>query len=185
MFVVITNGVVSYAGPSQPDAIATLGSQPGSAMHSVQNYADIEKLLKVKDNCVPEGGFGFAEGWQKQAEPKPINFFDDAVSMLEFSAAVSDTFKEVVSKLSERTFGFILINHANWESEELAQHLLDFVEEDAIVIFVGINKNAETKLVWNHLISNLNKSISVNLFNFGIIFLKKEVLKKQQFTIRF
>ena len=101
MFVVITNGVVSYAGPSQPDAIATLGSQPGSAMHSVQNYADIEKLLKVKDNCVPEGGFGFAEGWQKQAEPKPINFFDDAVSMLEFSAAVSDTFKEVVSKLDE------------------------------------------------------------------------------------
>ena len=89
------------------------------------------------------------------------------------------------SEIPERKYGFILINHPNWESEEQIKDIFSIVEEDAIVIFVGINKNAETKLVWNHLISNLNKSISVNLFNFGIIFLKKEVLKKQQFTIRF
>ncbi len=153
-----------------------------------------------KPNYIIEVGSSLGITTAYLASPEKRNLVQTIETNLELGVIASETLsslalpnttqskgslKEVVSKLSERTFGFILINHANWESEELAQHLLDFVEEDAIVIFVEINKNLQTKLFWDNLIYQQNKTISVTLFYFGIIFLKKEVLKKQQFTIRF
>lgn len=88
MFVVITNGVVSYAGPNQQEAINTLGSQPGSSMHTVENYSDIGKLLGTPT--------------PPKSEPKrETNFLDDAVKMVEFTAAASETFRTAMNKLNE------------------------------------------------------------------------------------
>lgn len=84
-----------------------------------------------------------------------------------------------------KRYGLILINHPNWELEKTILDLSHFVEEESIVIFTGINKNLSKKKLWDKIVEQSMKTFSIALFDVGIIFFRKDVLKKQYFAIRF
>ena len=82
-------------------------------------------------------------------------------------------------------YGLILVNQSNWESEELTEDLSAFVEEESVIIFKGINKSLSQKKHWDKIVEQSMKTFSIKLFDVGIIFFRKNLLKKQHFAIRF
>jgi predicted O-methyltransferase YrrM len=82
-------------------------------------------------------------------------------------------------------YGLILINQSNWESEELTKDLSAFVEEESVIILTGINKSLDKKKHWEKIVDQSMKTFSIKLFGVGIIFFRKDLLKKQHFAIRF
>ena len=92
--------------------------------------------------------------------------------------------KELLLRQGKK-YGLVLINQSSWESEEIIQDLSPFVEEESVLIFTGINKSLNKKILWDKIVEQSMKTFSITLFDVGIIFFSKDVLKKQYFAIRF
>ena len=129
---------------------------------------------------------------------KSIPVYSIATSELMASAAINNikplalenviiTSLEEIDKLKEiitQPFDLIFINQAIGDISQFLQ-LTSLIKEDAIVIFKDINKDLEIVKSWNMLKSVESTTISVDLFSIGIVFFKREQLKKQLFAIRF
>ena len=59
------------------------------------------------------------------------------------------------------------------------------ITEDTMVIVTGINKNLKNKLFWKKIKEQKTITMSIELFEMGLLFFRKEALKKQCFKVRF
>ena len=107
---------------------------------------------------------------------KPLALENVIITSLE----ENDKLKEIITQ----PFDLIFINQAIGDISQFLQ-LTSLIKEDAIVIFKDINKDLEIVKSWNMLKSVESTTISIDLFSLGIVFFKKEQLKKQHFAIRF
>lgn len=57
-------------------------------------------------------------------------------------------------------------------------------EENDIVIIEQIHKNQQHELFWEHMIRQTNTSLSIDLFEIGILFFRKDFLVKQHFVLQ-
>ena len=96
------------------------------------------------------------------------------------SLYANDKLREII----KQPFDLIFINQAIGDISQYLQ-LTSLIKEDAIVIFKDINKDLEIVKSWNMMKSIESTTISIDLFSLGIVFFKKEQLKKQHFAIRF
>jgi predicted O-methyltransferase YrrM len=81
--------------------------------------------------------------------------------------------------------GLIVINNASVDYIEIFESLLGIIGEENIIIITGINKSLGNRILFTKLKNQSKKTFSINLFEIGIIFFRREVIKKQDFEIRF
>jgi hypothetical protein len=72
---------------------------------------------------------------------------------------------------------YLLQAHQVWPKEII-------FEENDIVIIEQIHKNQQNELFWEHMIRQTNTSLSIDLFEIGILFFRKDFLVKQHFVLQ-
>ena len=84
-----------------------------------------------------------------------------------------------------RKFGMILFNISDGDLLVIYTSLSNMITEDTMVIVTGINKNLKNKLFWKKIKEQKTITMSIELFEMGLLFFRKEALKKQCFKVRF
>jgi len=84
-----------------------------------------------------------------------------------------------------RKFGMILFNISDGDLLHIYTSLSNMITEDTMVIVTGINKNLKNKLFWKKIKEQKTITMSIELFEMGLLFFRKEALKKQCFKVRF
>ena len=97
--------------------------------------------------------------------------------------AISISKEQLLEKQNKNRL--IVINHPHWDTEDIIPDLSTLLEEESVLILTGINISLNKKMCWNKIVEQSMKTFSIELFDVGIIFFRKEVLKKQHFAIRF
>lgn len=85
----------------------------------------------------------------------------------------------------ERKYGLILFNISPEDSLDIFTTLETLINEESIVVVTGINKNLNNKLSWEKIKEQRTITMSIELFEMGFLFFRKEILKKQHFKVRF
>ncbi len=85
----------------------------------------------------------------------------------------------------EKQYGLIFINQTDEDLFQVFLKLSALINENTIVVFREINQDLETSKSWDLIKSSLSTTISIELFQLGLVFFRKEQLKKQHFAIRF
>ena len=85
----------------------------------------------------------------------------------------------------ERKYGLILFNISLEDSLDIFTSLETLINEESIIVVTGINKNLNNKLSWEKIKEQRTITMSIELFEMGFLFFRKEILKKQHFKVRF
>lgn len=72
---------------------------------------------------------------------------------------------------------YVLHTHQVWPKKII-------FEENDIVIIEQIHKNQQNELFWRNMIHQTNASLSIDLFEIGILFFRKDFLVKQHFVLQ-
>lgn len=95
------------------------------------------------------------------------------------------TFKEYLSQHTKETFDLIFIDgdHNGERTLIYFNTLLNNVHNDSIIIFDDIYWSKDMTAAWQTIIANERVTVSIDTFQWGIVFFRKEQ-PKQHFTIR-
>jgi predicted O-methyltransferase YrrM len=96
-----------------------------------------------------------------------------------------NTLPTVVNNLPVADFVFIDGNHRRLPTERYFETLLPKSNNDSVFIFDDIHWSKEMENAWAAIKNHPDVKATIDLFFLGIVFLKKEFLEKQHFTIRF
>jgi len=88
-----------------------------------------------------------------------------------------------LEKLQKADFIYFDGNHAKEATLKYFNTALPFVHNDSVFIFDDINQSQEMNEAWETIISNKKVTCSINLFQLGVVFFKKE-LTKQDFILK-
>ncbi len=94
-----------------------------------------------------------------------------------------ETLQGVLEK--ETTFDFIFIdgNHLKEPTLRYFEQILPYTNENSIIIFDDIHWSVEMEDAWNTIIKNEKLTVTIDVFEMGIVFFRKEQ-KKQHFVIK-
>lgn len=95
------------------------------------------------------------------------------------------TFKDYLSKHTEEKFDLIFIDgdHNGERTLGYFNSLLSNVHNDSLIIFDDIYWSKDMTAAWQKIIANQKVTLSIDTFQWGIVFFRKEQ-PKQHFTIR-
>ncbi len=95
------------------------------------------------------------------------------------------TLNNTISQI--KLLDFALINSSSNYNQTLYifSLILKSSNNNTIIVLNNINKNSAAEKTWNTIINVPEVTTSIDLFNMGIVFLKKEFKAKQNFKIRF
>ena len=96
-----------------------------------------------------------------------------------------DTLSIVLEKLPKVDFAFIDGNHRYKPTIDYFLQILSRSTDYSIIILDDIHWSKEMEDAWNWVKEHESVTMTVDLFFIGIVFLRKEFLKKQHFSIRF
>lgn len=99
---------------------------------------------------------------------------------------VNQTFVEYFKDIKfEQKFDLIYIDgdHSGKNTVTYFEHILDVVHNDAVVIFDDIYWSPEMTNAWNTIIKRPEVTVSIDTFQWGIVFFRKEQ-RKEHFVIR-
>ena len=96
-----------------------------------------------------------------------------------------ETLAPVISHLSTVNFSFIDGNHRKDPTLNYFHQLLTKTNNDSILIFDDIHWSREMETAWAAIQSHPSVTLTIDLFFIGMVFFRKEQLKKQHFAIRF
>ena len=133
----------------------------------------------------PDGRVYTIEGCTTKSEQATINFDALNISNIEQHIGRFDiVLPDLVKKVGKLDFAFIDGNHTLKATLENFETLLRISNNDTVFVFDDIQWSAEMQKVWGIIADHERVTVSIDLFRFGIVFLKKE-LSKQKFVIRF
>lgn len=125
------------------------------------------------------------EGCATKSEQAAINFNAMQVSNIEQHIGRFDlVLPDVVKKAGKLDFAFIDGNHTYEATIENFKTLLAIANNDTVFVFDDIHWSADMQKAWNTISDHDGVTVSIDLYRFGLVFLKKE-LSKQKFVIRF
>lgn len=156
----------------RPQTIIELGTSVG-----------ISTLYMAMAN--PEAYVYTLEGCTTKSEQAATNFNALKVSNIDQHIGRFDlVLPDLVKQVNKLDFAFIDGNHTYEATIENFETLLTIANNDTVFVFDDIHWSAEMQKAWNEIADHHRVTVSIDLFRFGIIFLKKE-LSKQKFVIRF
>lgn len=122
------------------------------------------------------------EGCPETLEFARTNFQD---LKLENITAVNTDFKNAIDNLTQDSFDCIFFDghHNKSATLEYFNLLKTKAHNDSIFIFNDIYWSKEMTEAWNHICSDNSVTVSIDVFNFGCIFFRREQ-PKQHFRIR-
>lgn len=97
----------------------------------------------------------------------------------------NDTLPQVLLKNPVIDFAFIDGNHSKKPTLDYFYSLLPHTGSDTILVFDDIHWSEEMEAAWAEIQASQQVRLSVDLFFVGIVFFKKELLTKSDFTIRY
>ena len=94
-----------------------------------------------------------------------------------------ETLQQVLKK--EKTFDFIFIdgNHLKEPTLRYFEQILPYTHDNSIVIFDDIHWSLEMEEAWNSIITKEELTVTIDVFEMGIVFFRKEQ-KKQHFIVK-
>ena len=95
----------------------------------------------------------------------------------------SETLQVALDKLQKIDLAFIDGHHAELPTLKYFEQILPYCNEDSVIIFDDIYWSDEMASAWEKIKLNSAVTLSVDLFYFGIVFLKKDFKEKQHFTL--
>lgn len=126
------------------------------------------------------------EGAGTVAETAAANFKKLGLDNTEIiTGNFDDTLGRVLEAKAAAGFVFVDGNHRREPTERYFSQLLQYVNNDSILIFDDIHWSREMEQAWDSIRGNPAVRCSVDLFFIGIVFFRQEFREKQHFIIRF
>lgn len=97
----------------------------------------------------------------------------------------NETLPQVLLKNPVIDFAFIDGNHSKKPTLDYFHALLPHTGSDTILVFDDIHWSEEMEGAWAEIQASTEVRLSIDLFFVGIVFFKKELLTKSDFTIRY
>lgn len=95
------------------------------------------------------------------------------------------TLPKLLQNISGIDMAFIDGNHRKAPTLQYFKQLLEKSTDTTILIFDDIHWSKEMEEAWQEIKENGKVTLTIDLFFIGIVFLRKDFLKKQHFSIRF
>ena len=95
-----------------------------------------------------------------------------------------DELDNIFSKVNSVDLVFFDGNHQKTATIKYFKKCLDYINNDSIFIFDDIHWSKDMEEAWGIICSHKKTRVSIDLFQFGIVFFKKE-LSKEHFIVRF
>lgn len=156
----------------KPRNIIELGSGFGISTAYLSKAAPEARIISIEEN--PETGAITSE-----------NLKELSINHVEFLVGNFDQLlTETINKLDEFDFVFINGNHTKDALLNYFKHCLPRLSENSVMIFREIYRSREMREAWKEIKSNPKVSVSIDLFWFGLVFVRKAQVK-EDFMIRF
>jgi len=156
----------------RPHTIIELGTSVG--------ISTLYMSIASPDACVYT-----VEGCTTKSEQAAANFEALKVSNVEQHIGRFDLIlPDLVKQVKKLDFAFIDGNHTYEATIENFEALLSISNNDTVFVFDDIHWSADMQKAWNEISDHEGVTVTIDLFRFGIMFLRKE-LSKQKFVIRF
>ncbi len=135
--------------------------------------------------AAPNAIFITAEGCSGIAEKANENFQLLKLNNVKIEIGNFDTLLEpILEKLPKIDFAFIDGNHRKDPTIRYFQHCLKKSHNDTVLVFDDIHWSPDMNEAWNFISQHESVTLSLDLFQFGIVFFKKE-LSKETFVIEY
>lgn len=157
----------------QPQTILELGTSLGISTLYLAKANESAKVITL------EGGFEIANLARKNFEKL------QAVNIQLLEGEFSTTLPRALQILQSPDFIFIDGNHRKTPTLLYFEQCLQHSNEKTVIVFDDIHWSEEMETAWKEIKNHPAVTLSIDLFFKGIIFLRKEVYRKQHFTIRF
>ena len=95
------------------------------------------------------------------------------------------TLPRLLNNISRVDMAFVDGNHRKVPTIQYFKQLLEKSTDSTILIFDDIHWSKEMEEAWQEIKENSIVTLTIDLFFIGIVFLRKDFLKKQHFSIRF
>lgn len=135
--------------------------------------------------AAPKAAFTTAEGCSGIAQKANENFQLLKLNNIKIEIGNFDTLLEpILEKLPQIDFAFIDGNHRKDPTIRYFMHCLKKSHNDTVLIFDDIHWSPDMNEAWNFISQHESVTLSLDLFQFGIVFFKKE-LSKENFIIKY
>jgi predicted O-methyltransferase YrrM len=133
----------------------------------------------------PEAKVYTVDGCTTTSEQASVGFAASEVENIEQHIGRFDiVLPELTEQIGNLDFAFIDGNHTYEATLANFEALMKISHNDTVFVFDDIHWSSEMEQAWNKLIMNELVSVSIDVYQFGILFLKKE-LSKQHFVLRY
>jgi predicted O-methyltransferase YrrM len=125
------------------------------------------------------------EGCTTKSEQAATNFNELHVTNIDQHIGRFDiVLPDLVKQTGKLDFAFIDGNHTYQATLDNFKTLLNIADNDTVFVFDDIHWSANMQKAWHEITEYEGVTVSIDLFRFGIVLLKKE-LSRQKFVIRF
>jgi predicted O-methyltransferase YrrM len=97
----------------------------------------------------------------------------------------NNTLPEILGSIPHVDFAFVDGNHRRKPTVEYFRQILNHISPSATLVFDDIHWSNEMEEAWEEIKGDPAIMVTVDLFFFGIVFIRPEFKVKQHFTIRF
>ncbi len=105
----------------------------------------------------------------------------DQVAVVE--GAFKNALPEALKQLAKLDFVYIDGDHRSDHTLAYFEQCMTHVHEDSLVVIGDIHWSSDMETAWKQLCSDSRVSLSIDLFDFGLLFFRSENKEKQHFTL--
>jgi predicted O-methyltransferase YrrM len=135
--------------------------------------------------AAPDASITTIEGCKGIAEKAAENFTRLKITNIKQETGSFDSLLETtLNNIPQIDFAFIDGNHRKEPTLRYFESCLEKSHNDTVLIFDDIHWSEDMNEAWNIICSHKSVSLTLDLFQFGIVFFKKE-LSKQDFIISY
>jgi predicted O-methyltransferase YrrM len=135
--------------------------------------------------AAPDASIITVEGCKGIAERASVNFAKLGIKNIKQETGNFDNILEsVLDNIPQIDFAFIDGNHRKDPTIRYFESCLKKSNNDTVLIFDDIHWSADMNEAWNFICSHKSVTLTLDMFQFGIVFFKKE-LSKQDFIISY
>ncbi len=157
----------------EPALIVELGTSLGITSAYLASVPSTKKLFTF------EGAASIAKIAAEQFRDLQLDNVDQRLGQFE------KTLPEFIASVSRIDLFYLDGNHQKKPTLDYFNQLLSVAEEPSVFVFDDIHWSAEMEEAWEVVKAHESVTMSIDLFFIGIIFLRKDFLVRQHFTIRF